>query len=143
MSLEEAADLPVLSDTEAALACVLGECPRGALLADGTVPCALWHSVYAVIHLPTNVDVELERLCHANAISSRSHCGEDQPREKFFSSSSVRNDMGRSSLWPMNSLGGRSPGSVMGSKSVGSWISAIDMVGGLPGVVVERYSHAE
>ena len=69
MSLEEeAADLPVLSDTEAALACVLGECPRGALLADGTVPCALWHSVYAVIHLPTNVDVELERLCHANAI---------------------------------------------------------------------------
>ena len=65
---EEALELPLLSDTEAALACVLGECPRGALLADGTVPCALWHAVYAVIHLPTNVDVELERLCHANAI---------------------------------------------------------------------------
>lgn len=54
-------DAPLLSDTEAAVACLLGECPPGALLL-GSVPCALVHALYAVVHEATDVDRELERL---------------------------------------------------------------------------------
>jgi hypothetical protein len=56
-----------LSDVEAGLACVLGDCPPGALL-NADVPCALWHALYAVIHHSTEVDVELERLRHGHAV---------------------------------------------------------------------------
>ena len=86
-------EIPNLSDTEVAIALVLGECPPGAMLqmTDGAVgsssssssstgvgesrsnaatpttsrkalPCALAHSLHAVVHQATDVDIELERL---------------------------------------------------------------------------------
>lgn len=77
-------DIPLLSDTEAAIALVLSECPPGAMLRPGTaaassssaaappapstLPCALVHALHAVIHHATEVDVELERLRLAHTV---------------------------------------------------------------------------
>lgn len=81
-STSEEDALPELSDTEAALALVLGACPPGALLNTPShpVPCALWHAVYAVVHTPTDVDVEIERLRHQHDVRVLTRPGAGEER---------------------------------------------------------------
>ena len=50
------------SDVEVALACLQGDCPSGARLVGGMVPCFPLHAMYSVLHEATEADHELEEL---------------------------------------------------------------------------------
>ena len=56
----DAAFLP--TDVEVALSCLQGDCPPGARLISGMVPCFPLHSMYAVLHEATEANHELEEL---------------------------------------------------------------------------------
>ena len=56
------------SDTEAALAMLTSQCPPGARLLDGAASVAPLHALYTVVHEPTEVDQEVERLRLANQL---------------------------------------------------------------------------